>query len=189
MTRLPINIKQDKSTCQEFKLNSTSDKQLHCEVVLKTGQEVYLYGDINYTGILIRPVELTYPSKWTVELDRGGYEAVNVKYISLVESQPSNDLDLPFGDVPEPSYAQVQQEIIALKCENSRLQQENELLQKDLDRAKQIIRRAKDISPLMRISLKRVLRLAYDACMDVKRTVGGWILKMGSKEKPEGFAD
>ncbi|MFM2311875.1 MAG: hypothetical protein RLZZ04_1151 [Cyanobacteriota bacterium] len=35
----------------------------------------------------------------------------------------------------------------------------------------------------MRISLKRVLRLAHDACMDVKRTVGGWILKMGNKAR------
>ena len=35
----------------------------------------------------------------------------------------------------------------------------------------------------MRISLKRVLRLAKDACMDVKRTVGGWILRMGDKAR------
>ncbi|MEL6494031.1 MAG: hypothetical protein AAFQ41_02770 [Cyanobacteria bacterium J06623_7] len=37
------------------------------------------------------------------------------------------------------------------------------MVRKDLDIAKQVIRRAKDISPLMRISLKRVLRLAHDA--------------------------
>lgn len=35
----------------------------------------------------------------------------------------------------------------------------------------------------MRISLKRVLRLAHDACMDVQRTVGGWILRMGNKAR------
>ena len=35
----------------------------------------------------------------------------------------------------------------------------------------------------MRLSLKRVLRLAQDACMDVQRTVGGWILKMGDKSR------
>lgn len=198
MTRLPINIKQDKSTCQGLKLNSTSDKQLQDGTVLKMGQEVYLYGDRNCTGTSIGPVERTYPplapfgdagslAKWTVKLDRSGYEAVNVGHISLVESQPSNvlesDLDLPFGDAPEPSYAQLQREIIALKRENAKLKQENELIKKDLDQAKQIIRRAKDISPLMRISLKRVLRLAHDACMDVQRTVGGWILKMGSKAR------
>ena len=41
-------------------------------------------------------------------------------------------------------------------------------------------RRAKDISPVMRLSLKRVKRLANHACMDVQRIVGGWILKMGN---------
>lgn len=102
--------------------------------------------------------------------------AVNVKDISLVESQPSNSLESDtdlFGDTPESDLAQLRKEIAALKHENARLQQENELVKKDLDQAKQIIRRAKDISPLMRISLKRVLRLAHDACMDVQRTVGG----------------
>lgn len=185
MTRLPINIKQDKSTCKGLKLNSTSDKQLQDGTILKIGQEVYLYGDTNYTGTLIRRVR-TYPAKWTVELDRGGYEAVNVAHISLIESRSDNylnsDLNVPFGDAPE-SIAQLQREIIALKRENAELKQENELIKKDLDIAKQIIRRARDISPLIRISLKRVLRLAHQACMEVQRTVGGWILKMGSKAR------
>ncbi|MDJ0636331.1 MAG: hypothetical protein QNJ34_24335 [Xenococcaceae cyanobacterium MO_188.B29] len=35
----------------------------------------------------------------------------------------------------------------------------------------------------MRISLRRVLRLARNVCMDVQRTVGGWILKMGDKAR------
>ncbi len=35
----------------------------------------------------------------------------------------------------------------------------------------------------MRLSLKRVLRLAHHACMDLERTVGGWILKMGDKAR------
>lgn len=95
----------------------------------------------------------------------------------LVEPQP---LDLPSSDT-EPNYAQLQQEIATLKRENALLKQENELLKKDLECSKQIIRRAKDISPLRRISLKRVLRLAHDALMDVQRTVGGWILRMGNK--------
>ena len=56
-------------------------------------------------------------------------------------------------------------------------------MKKDLEQAKQIIRRAKDISPIIRLSLKRVLRLAHQACMDVQRTVGGWILKMGDKAR------
>ena len=157
---------------------------------LSSGSRVYLYGDSNYTGYAIRPIERTYPPKWSVQLDTGSYEAVNVKQISLLESQPSNsdsvedkDLELPFDDAPEPSYAQLQRELAALKRQNSLLQQENEAVKKDLDVAKQIIRRAKDISPLMRISLKRVLRLAHDACMDVQRTVNGWILKMGDKAR------
>ena len=157
------------------------------ETSLSQGDRVYLYGDTSYTGTLIRPVERTYPPKWTIRVDCRGYEAVNVRDISLVKSQgsdvPDSDLDLPFGDAPEPSYAQLQREIIALQRENARLKEENELIKKDLNSAKEVIRRAKDISPLMRISLKRVLRLAHDACMDVKRTVGGWVLKMGSKAR------
>ena len=46
-----------------------------------------------------------------------------------------------------------------------------------------MIRRAKDVSPVMRLSLKRILRLAHHACMDVQRTVGGWILRMGDKAR------
>ena len=40
MMRLPINIKQDKSTCQELKLNSTSNQQLQNKTALQTGQKV-----------------------------------------------------------------------------------------------------------------------------------------------------
>ena len=140
------------------------------------GDRVYLYDDKNYTGLLIRPIERTYPQKWSVQLDTGAYEAVNVRDISILESNSHNpdsleeEIDLPFGDAPESSYARLQQEILALKHQNALLQQENEMVRKDLDIAKQVIRRAKDISPLMRISLKRVLRLAHDACMDVQRT-------------------
>ncbi len=212
MMRLPINIKQDKSTCQELKLNSTSNQQIQNKTALQTGQKVFLYGDLNYTGTLIHPVERTYPPRWTIQLDRGGYEAVNINNISPIESRSekrfirdksnrsSPNPDIPFSDEieePETNISQLEQEIAALRRENAALKQENqiiaqqyrelerenELLKKDLDQAKQIIRRAKDISPLMRISLKRVLRLAHDACMDVQRTVGGWILRMGNKAR------
>ena len=180
--------------------------------LLKSGDKVYLYGDRHYTGRLIHPVERTYPPRWTVELDRGGYEAVNINNISPIESRSEEGLteekgnllppnpDTPFSDEiaePETNISQLEQEIAALRRENAALKQENQIitqqyrelerenewLKKDLDQAKQIIRRAKDISPLMRISLKRVLRLAHDACMDVQRTVGGWILKMGDKAR------
>jgi hypothetical protein len=126
-----------------------------------------------------------------VQLDRGGYEAVNSTQISLIEAEISNQVQqshsIPFSDEPEVSSSQLesqlQKEIIALRRENAKLRQENEIITQDLEQAKQIIRRAKDVSPLMRISLKRVLRLAHDACMDVKRTVGGWILRMGDKAR------
>jgi hypothetical protein len=151
------------------------------------GDLVYLYGDTEYTGRLIRPIERTYPPKWTVQLDRGGYEAVNSTQISLIESEISNQVEqnhsIPFSDEPEVNNAQLQREIIALRKEVSKLRQENEIISKDLDQAKQILRRAKDISPIMRFSLQRVMRLAHQACMDVKRTVGGWILRMGNKAR------
>jgi hypothetical protein len=158
---------------------------------LQPEQKVYLYGDPEYTGRLIRPIERTYPPKWTVQLDRGGYEAVNSTQISLIESEISNQVQqnysIPFSDEPEISTkqleSQLQKEIIALKRENAKLREENEIISKDLEQAKQIIRRAKDITPLMRISLQRVLRLAHQACMDVTRTVGGWILRMGNKAR------
>ena len=66
MTRLPINIKQDKSTCQELRANLTSNTQLQNRIAFQSEQKVYLYGDRKYTGTLIRPLERTYPQKWTV---------------------------------------------------------------------------------------------------------------------------
>ena len=205
MTRLPINIKQDKSTCQELKRNLISDKRLQSKTALKTGQEVFLYGDRARRGKLIHPIERTYPHRWTVQLDKGDFEAVNVKEIEVLKSrseeksiESESDLDrldlyTPFSDAidkSETSTSELEKEIAALKRENALLQQqqkelqrENQLLKKDLDQAKQIIRRAKDISPIVRLSFKRILRLAHDACMDIQRTVGGWILRMGDKAR------
>ena len=185
--------------------NITLNSQKHSgegQSLLKSGDRVYLYGDTTYTGRLIHPIERTYPAKWTVQLDRGGYEAVNVKDLRVFEVGEENtssqkdfeqlNLDIPFSsaiDEPE-SRSELLKEIAALKKENAllreqhkELEQENQLLKKDLDSAKQIIQRAKDISPVMRLSLKRVVRLAHHACMDVQRTVGGWILRMGSKAR------
>jgi hypothetical protein len=173
-------------------ITSNSQKQTSPrQASYQEGDLVYLYGDPEYTGRLIRPIERTYPPKWTVELDRGGYEAVNTTQISLIESEVLNHVEqnypIPFSDEPEVSTSQLesqlQKEIIALKKENAKLRQENEIISKDLEQAKQILRRAKDISPIMRLSLQRVMRLAHQACMDVKRTVGGWILRMGDKAR------
>ena len=178
----PIATTHREKTIGRSPINS-KDKQTS----LSSGDKVYLYGDLTYTGKLIHPIERTYPPRWTVQLDRGGYEAVNLNHISLIESKERDWIEpeaiIPFSDEPDLATDKLTREIIALKRENARLKQENDLIKKDLDIAKQVIRRAKDISPLMRISLKRVLRLAQDACMDVQRTVGGWILKMGNKAR------
>lgn len=164
-----------------------TQKETDREQLYQEGDLVYLYGDTKYTGKLILPIERTYPCKWTVQLDRDGYEAVNLNYIHLIESeecqQVQSESEIPFSDESDSAIEELKREIIALKTENARLKQENEIVKKDLDIAKQVIRRAKDITPLMRISLKRVLRLAHDACMDVQRTVGGWILRMGDKAR------
>jgi hypothetical protein len=203
-------------------ITSNSPKETsHKEVPYQEGDLVYLYGDTGYTGRLIHPIERTSPFKWTVQLDRGGYEAVNIQHITITKSksQPLSQpvsynypeaLEIPFDYAPEtPTKStpilkteaktpeELEQKIRILENTISQLEaerefihqkyreieRENEILKKDLECAKQVIRRAKDIAPVMRLSLKRVLRLAHHACMDVQRTVGGWILKMGDKAR------
>jgi hypothetical protein len=167
------------SSLNQFNFHRQSSQQ-----ILKPSQKVYLYGDTRYTGTLIRPLERTYPPRWTVELDRGGYDSATVDSITPVEtSSIESPTEIPFSDSKSSDTSELEKEIIALKQQIQQLQQENELLIEELAEAKQIIRRAKDISPVMRLSLKRVMRLAHHACMDVQRTVGGWILKMGNKAR------
>lgn len=67
-------------------------------------------------------------------------------------------------------------EIERLKAENERLAAENK-------RLGAIIRRAKDPNPVERCSFKRVAQLAADACMTLTRVVGGWVLRLGKKER------
>ncbi len=169
-----LNLSVDRTTANRQVSEATISK----EVNLTPGDRVYLYDDPTYTGTLIRPIEKTYPARWAVELDSGHYEAVKVSDFSLVTEE------IPFTDnESEARIKQLEEEIIALRRENLELKQKNQKLEEELKEAKQTIRYAKNISPLMRISLKRVLRLAADACMDVKRTAGGWILKMGNKAR------
>ncbi|MGK7896218.1 MAG: hypothetical protein AB4372_22040 [Xenococcus sp. (in: cyanobacteria)] len=170
------------------------------ETELRPGQKVYLYGDRRYEGKLIRPLERTYPQKWTVQLEIGGYVAANVAEIFALKSSYSeqSEADIPFSEKPESAViSQLKQKIKILENNLQQLQAENQLiehryyeverenqtLKQDLEQAKQTIRQAKDISPIVRLSLKRVLRLAHQACMDVQRTVGGWILKMGAQAR------
>jgi len=72
-------------------------------------------------------------------------------------------------------------------AEIARLRVQNQKLL-ELARAQaEKIRFAKDISPVEKPSLKRVLGLAQAACMDVSKAVtGGWILSMGKNLK-RGF--
>ena len=90
--------------------NITLNSQKHLsegKFFLNSGDKVYLYGDTTYTGRLIRPIERTYPAKWTVQVDRGGYEAVNVRDIRSFEVGRENtdlqsdveqlNLDIPFS--------------------------------------------------------------------------------------------
>lgn len=68
-------------------------------------------------------------------------------------------------------------EIVA---ENERLKKEITDLEVQIRAAETTIRRARDVSPIERPSLKRVLKLAQDACLAVQRVRGGWMLKLGN---------
>ena len=217
---IPISIHDTNESPIARTYQETTIERSHLK--LSSGDKAYLYGDTAYTGTLIHPIERTSPPIWTIKLERGGYEAVNIQHITVTEpsqdrslSEPTSnkelpDLEIPFSDPPETRPKQrpilkaeantpeaLQQKIKILENtikqleaeqeasieQNRRLKQENEILKKDLECAKQVIRRAKDIAPVMRLSLKRVLRLAHHACMDVERCLGGWILRMGDKAR------
>ena len=67
-------------------------------------------------------------------------------------------------------------------AESAQLEQlraENEQLRQELAAQANTIRRAKDINPVQRPSLRRVLKLVHDACMNLERVRGGWLLKLG----------
>lgn len=164
------------SVKQTIPNRQVSTAKINKETALKAGDRVYLYGDPRFRGTLIDPLEKTDSRRWAVQLDSGVYDAVRVEDISVVTLICEETSEIPFSDNRPKISQQLREEIIAL-------QEENELLSKKLKEAKHIIRRAKDISPIMRVSLKRVMRLAQRVCMDVQRTVGGWILRMGDKAR------
>lgn len=68
-------------------------------------------------------------------------------------------------------------------AENERLRKEITDLEVQLRAASSTIRRARDISPIERPSLKRVLQLAQEACLTVQRVTGGWMLKLGNLQR------
>lgn len=63
--------------------------------------------------------------------------------------------------------------------EIEQLKAEIERLKRELAAANITVRCAKDITPVSRPSLKRVLGLAHSACLEVKKVTGGWLLKLG----------
>ena len=131
-------------------------KSTNKQTLISSGDLVYLYGDRTYTGTLIHPVEHTSPPLWTVKLDRGGYEAVNMQHIRAIEPK---ELEIPFSDKPETSTQsrpilskelqrkisilekaieelETEKEIYQQQCQE--LKRENENLKQDLEQAKQV---------------------------------------------------
>lgn len=68
--------------------------------------------------------------------------------------------------------------IDGLRSENERLRKENEALRQEVRAANNTIRRSKNISPVERPSLKRVMKIANDA-LTITREGGRWSLKLG----------
>ena len=64
-----------------------------------------------------------------------------------------------------------------------RLEREVADLRTELKEQKQVIARAKDARPIKRSPFLRVLKLVRNACMDLKRVTGGWLLTFGNNER------
>ena len=68
-------------------INQKPTNKQPSQYILKPNQKVYLYGDTSFSGTLIRPIERTYPPRWTVKLDRGGYDSPTVPQITPINPQ------------------------------------------------------------------------------------------------------
>ena len=64
-----------------------------------------------------------------------------------------------------------------------RLEREVADLRAELKEQKLIVARAKDARPIKRSPFLRVLLLVRNACMDLKRVTGGWLLTFGNNER------
>ena len=60
---------------------------------------------------------------------------------------------------------------------------EIEQLRRERDTAQNTIKRAKDPNPISRPNFKRVIKLVADACMELQRVAGGWLLKLGHRQR------
>ena len=97
-------------------LNQTSPNRQPSQYILKPNQKVYLYGDTSFSGTLIRPLERTYPPRWTVQLDRGGYESATVAQITPINPQYiETDLTIPFDEDNTTNTPTVEEQLPARK--------------------------------------------------------------------------
>ena len=56
-------------------------------------------------------------------------------------------------------------------------------MRRERDAAQNTIKRAKDPNPISRPNFKRVIKLVTDACMELQRVAGGWLLKLGHRQR------
>lgn len=77
----------------------------------------------------------------------------------------------------------LEEEIKLLKLKIEKLELENQQLSEENARQRETIRKAKDISPVAKPSLKRCLRLTREACLNIEKSPKGWILSMGKNLK------
>lgn len=74
-------------------------------------------------------------------------------------------------------------ELERLRQEHAASMERNRSLEQELAAANKTIKRAKDPNPVERPSVKRVLKLVTDACMNLQRVIGGWVLSLGYKTR------
>jgi hypothetical protein len=117
-------------------------------------------------------------------------DPVQEPLVEAVENSPGVDrveelLELPDEDSLDVDRAQEPIEFPDLEsalAEIARLRTQNDELLSRVRSQSEQIRLAKDISPVEKPSLKRVLSLAQAACLDVlKSAEGNWILSMGNR--------
>ena len=83
----------------------------------------------------------------------------------------------------EPNLEEILASNEELVAEIERLRRENEELLNQYSRVSEAMRRAKNPDSVVRPSLKRLLGFVLDACMQLRRVVGGWELSLGQTKK------
>jgi hypothetical protein len=101
------------------------------------------------------------------------FDPAQAPLMEAAETSPGVEVDPVQEPIEFPDLESALAEIARLRTQN------DELLSRVRSQSEEIPR-AKDISPVEKPSLKRVLALAHAACLDVlKSTEGNWILSMG----------